>query len=612
MSRENRTTLLQPKSVPLVCCYIFTLFSLNLTTRAADASWVNTNAGTHVWFNGSNWNTLSFPGETANANSANADIANLEHTSLNGATMTIDFAAAGGYLTLGAIEFGSNPPLFISPLATTVIRPSDTSVATRVLMLNGATIQGVPNTILVSRDYGQDGPNISFSLGNGATPFSEVRLGSAANVIQVGARRSIQINSGVGAGAGTITEANPGSGITLTSATGQDLASFGSFLAVGANTFTGPVRIENHTRWTAGANVQGLGQSSPAAANLTLDNGTLVAGSTTAHGTARLFTLGSGGGTIEVSGVGEFSMTGTGDIAFEGTGSHTLTLSRAAGGGNTVANFAPRLTDASVGSATSLKLEGDALNSNNTMVWRLSNANTYSGNTTVGIRATLALVGNGSIANSPTISLTTTTAKIDSSGVNGGANHDGIRFALASGQTLNGIGTVVGAMSVRGGATLSPGLGIGSLSVSSLYFTAANAGLASEIDLSGAFSADLLMVTGVLDLGGAAFNLSLLNASATPGLPLTFLLINNDGSDAIANAFGVLNLFGANSAGYSYTVNYAFNGTDVLGRVGDGNDLAITLMVIPEPSSLTLVVMGISFQLVWNFKKHNRVKTTVQ
>lgn len=106
--------------------------------------------------------------------------------------------------------------------------------------------------------------------------------------------------------------------------------------------------------------------------------------------------------------------------------------------------------------------------------------------------------------------------------------------------------------------------------------------------------------------------MSLLNASATPGLPLTFLLINNDGSDAIANAFGVLNLFGANSAGYSYTVNYAFNGTDVLGRVGDGNDLAITLMVIPEPSSLTLVVMGISFQLVWNFKKHNRVKTTVQ
>jgi hypothetical protein len=43
-------------------------------------------------------------------------------------------------------------------------------------------------------------------------------------------------------------------------------------------------------------------------------------------------------------------------------------------------------------------------------------------------------------------------------------------------------------------------------------------------------------------------------------------------------------------AGYTATVNYAFSGTDSVGRVGDGNDVAIT--VVPEPSTAAALVLA--------------------
>ncbi|HXA10429.1 MAG TPA: PEP-CTERM sorting domain-containing protein, partial [Chthoniobacterales bacterium] len=48
-------------------------------------------------------------------------------------------------------------------------------------------------------------------------------------------------------------------------------------------------------------------------------------------------------------------------------------------------------------------------------------------------------------------------------------------------------------------------------------------------------------------------------------------------------------------AGYSATVNYAFSGTDSLGRTGDGNDLALQL--VPEPQSFALLAVGAALSL---------------
>lgn len=225
-------------------------------------------------------------------------------------------------------------------------------------------------------------------------------------------------------------------------------------------------------------------------------------------------------------------------------------------------------------------------------LWTLTGSNTYSGTTTIYDFGVLELKGNGSIANSPVI--TVNPGDIKGSGVTGGANFDGVRFALASGQTLTGNnGGVRGAMGVRAGATISPGVSggaIGSLATDDIIFTSPNARLDMDVSLAGEMNADYLRVFAGLDLGGATLKVTLLNAPATPTASQTFLLIWNNGSDAITNQFGTLNLVGANAGNYQITLDYAFNGTDALGRVGDGNDLAITLTPASTPSQFSLSI----------------------
>src|SRR5439155_25502175 len=157
------------------------------------------------------------------------------------------------------------------------------------------------------------------------------------------------------------------------------------------------------------------------------------------------------------------------------------------------------------------------------------------------------------------------------SGVTSGLNYDGSRFALASGQTLNGVGTVIGAMSVRGGATVAPGQEIGTLSTGSIFFSSASSVFNPELKLSNGPDADLLSVTGNVALSNAALNLQLTDIPSI-GLAdsLTFLILRNDASDPISGSFGSILV----PSGYGATVDYAFSGTDALGRVGDRNDLA--------------------------------------
>ncbi len=108
----------------------------------------------------------------------------------------------------------------------------------------------------------------------------------------------------------------------------------------------------------------------------------------------------------------------------------------------------------------------------------------------------------------------------------------------------------------------------------------------ADIDFAGS-TADLLNVTGTVNLANAALDLSLLNAPTSFPAPLTFLLINNDGSDAVMGTFASINLGSFSS--FQYSVNYAFSGT-ALNGVGTGNDVAITFTAVPEPGSLLLLL----------------------
>ncbi len=157
---------------------------------------------------------------------------------------------------------------------------------------------------------------------------------------------------------------------------------------------------------------------------------------------------------------------------------------------------------------------------------------------------------------------------------------------VASAATLGGNGSI-GAVTVNSGGTLSPGSSIGTFATGNL--TLAGTFLA-EINLNngGAPSADLLNLTGSFNIAGGVLMLSLSNLP-DPSLFAgeTILLAANDGTDAITGAFSSVS---GVPAGFGVTVNYAFSGTDALGRVGDGNDLAVT--VVPEPATYALIALG--------------------
>ncbi len=101
----------------------------------------------------------------------------------------------------------------------------------------------------------------------------------------------------------------------------------------------------------------------------------------------------------------------------------------------------------------------------------------------------------------------------------------------------------------------------------------------------GIFDVDRIDVSGSVSLANAGLRLSL--EDPTPGTmddPIAFLLITNDGTDAVEGRFAFVDL-GAEYEDLFFYIDYAFSGTAVNG-IGTGNDVAIVF--IPEPSTWLL------------------------
>jgi T5SS/PEP-CTERM-associated repeat protein/autotransporter-associated beta strand protein len=300
-----------------------------------------------------------------------------------------------------------------------------------------------------------------------------------------------------------------------------------------------------------------------------------------------------------------------GTLRITATDSASNTINLLAGGGTIDVP-----TAATTFTVTSAMSGAGGLTKTGAATLALTGANSYSGNTTVSA-GTLRLSGSGSFANSPTISLASG-GTLDVTSLTGGANYDGTKFSLLSGQALKGAGTIAGSMGASSGATLAPGNSIGTLTTGTLSF-ASGSTLDVELDLSMTPAADLVQIvgTGVLNLGGGTLALSLLNAPMALGSPLTFLIVDNDLSDPISGTFASITGLPMN---YNATVNYAYVGTDELGRPGDGNDLAVTLSstaVVPEAHQW--LMMGVAaagvggYQwLRWQWRRGRTVATTLQ
>ena len=251
-------------------------------------------------------------------------------------------------------------------------------------------------------------------------------------------------------------------------------------------------------------------------------------------------------------------------------GTHTLTANVGAG----------RKIDTSFGQFNSTT--GGSLVKTGTGTLELRRPNSYNGNTTIR-GGTVQLIGSGSFDNSPIITV-------------GDAGSSGAvlsklsgTFTVGSTQTLAGIGTVFGTVSIAAGGTLAPGDGVGTLTLND-NLTLADGGL-------------------------LAFSLASIGASSMVSMPsATLTLDNQEWADF---DFTPLAGFGAGV----YTLIDAANisgslGSNRFGSIGglsgelfvDSGNSDLTLIVVPEPHAVALLLAGASLVAVGRRQSKRRAR----
>lgn len=243
----------------------------------------------------------------------------------------------------------------------------------------------------------------------------------------------------------------------------------------------------------------------------------------------------------------------------------------------------------------------------------LSGANTYNGQTVVSDSASLPgtvlrLVGSGSFANSPTVTVGAGRS-LDVTGLTGGANYSTAagRFQVAAGQTLAGSGTVAGGVLVGPGATIRGGSPAdvlndptGRLTVNGpLRLRGGTAGLATlAVDLNGASASGATVSRLAVAGAGNAWDID------TSGGRLVVRLLNDQNLTAnqsytyvIGSAAGGFTRNGASVTSYTPGTDFdlvssTFPGfTDVSLTVDGSNNLVLdfTPVPVPEPAAVLAV-----------------------
>jgi len=593
----------------------------------------SSNATGPAWLTAGNWVSSIIPGSSSVT--GNTDLATFGANPTGGSNVGINMNTTSGNYYLGAIDVTS------SRASTSAFTVSNNSATPGTLTLNGRTIAGFDNVILSN-----NGASL-VQINNGASAAMNLALGNATeNVILTLGTSNISIGSNItgasrdltftGGGSGTLTlaGANTYTGITSIGETTQAKTmivtggstatsqfqlnnassvlrfSISSGVFVYDNTFSGTGTVEKNGVATLalGGNNSGFNGS------FLHQVGILRLDSANALGTANLNIVRSGTGTLLGLNSGNFTRAlGTGADQFQVTGSGSSTFGFVAYGGDRTVNIGGAGANVNY-----TDLQNRLILNDSTATGTLTFANGLVlssdrflrvGNGAAAVDAVLAgnLTGSGSltISGGGTLRMDGTNsytgAIIVSEGTlllsASGSTSASSAVTIADDATLGGTGTAAGTVTING--TLAPGLSIGTINTGNLTLGATST-LDIELGRAGITPvSDRANVTGTVSItSGADLKLTLYSGLNAPVANDIFFLISNDGADAITGVFTSLNgvvttlnegsTFDWNSQQWIITYQANFGSLSFTG----GNDLAIMLMVIPEPSTWALLGVG--------------------
>ncbi len=514
-------------------------------------------SGTHLGITKTGTGTLAYDSPAGNSYTG--------LTTVNGGTLQLETSN----------QIADTASVTVNAGATFDLNSHDETIAN--LTLTGGTVNTGSGTLTLSGNVTSDAATSSAVINGklnliGAVPTLSVNQGTAVNDLVIAA--SISAGSLTKLGLGTLVLSGNNSsyaGITKVS---------GGVLDVPNPTALGSGPVLALTRTTLQLDGNGLSFGNKltlgSTGGATLNN---VAGSNTWSGPitdAVTSTINVLAGTLTVTG----GISGAGGLTKSGTGTLLLPdANRYQGITSVSAGVLDVQTPAALGNNTAmtvaaagtLQIDGTGLNFSKTLSLRGTLASQSGSNTWSGKISTLAATSTVNVGTGNSLTL---------SGIISGAG--GLTQVGGGSLLVSALNTYTGATTVNGG-TLGGGGKIGTVVVNSgatiapdptttqilkTGNVAFSAGSTLSVTLNGTTAGsgyDQLNVTGTVNLAGAALNV---NLGFTPAVGSAFMLIQNDGKDAVVGTFAGLPQ-GATLVLDGMTFQISYTG-------GTGNDVVLT------------------------------------